>query len=294
MASKGDFHVHSTYSDGRLRPEQLADMAHRHGVRTMALTDHDTTAGLAEMAQALARYPEIRLVQGVELSTDIPGSEIHVLGYFMDVDDADFQRELARFREGRLGRGQEMVRKLRALGLDITWERVREIAGEASVGRPHVAQALLEKGYVSTNAEAFDRYIGRDGPAYAEREKLTPAQAIDLIRRAGGIAFFAHPAYTEGMERFLPELKRAGLTGMEVYYKSYTPETVEWLRQAAEMHDLLPLGGSDYHGLGNENDREIGDIPLPDEPIQRFLALGDAILAERAVSQRGERKPAAG
>jgi predicted metal-dependent phosphoesterase TrpH len=282
MTSRGDFHIHSTHSDGRLRPEELADMAHRNGVRVMALTDHDTTSGLQEMAETLERYPEIRLVRGVELSTDIPGSEIHILGYFMDVDNPDFQRELARFREGRLGRGQEMVRRLRALGLDITWERVQEIAGDASVGRPHVAQALLEKGYIATIAEAFDRYIGRDGPAYAEREKMTPEQAIALIRAAGGLAFFAHPAYTQDMESFLPSLKAAGLTGMEVYYRSYPAETVEELRRAAERYDLLPLGGSDYHGLGNEGDREIGDIPLPEEPIRRFLAMGDEILSKRS------------
>jgi predicted metal-dependent phosphoesterase TrpH len=281
MASKGDFHVHSTYSDGRLRPAELADMAHRNGVRVMTLSDHDTTAGIAEMRETLRRYPEIRLVPGVELSTDIPGSEIHILGFFMDIDDPDFQRELARFREGRLGRGQEMVRKLRALGMDVTWERVREIAGDASVGRPHVAQALLEKGYVQSNAEAFDRFIGRNGPAYAEREKMTPTQAIDLIRRAGGVSFFAHPGYTENMETFLPGLKEAGLTGMEVYYKAYSPETVEFLRQQAELNGLMPLGGSDYHGLGNDNDREIGDIPLPDAAIARFMALGDEILEAR-------------
>lgn len=286
MSSRGDFHVHSTHSDGRLQPAQLADMAHRNGVRVMALTDHDTTAGLAEMAETLQRYPEIQLVPGVELSTDVPGSEIHILGYFMDVDNQEFQRELTRFREGRIGRGQEMVRKLRALGLDINWERVRQIAGDASVGRPHVAQALQEKGYVATNAEAFDRYIGRNGPAYAEREKMTPEQAIDLIRRAGGVSVFAHPAYTQDMERYLPGLKRAGLTGMEVYYKSYPLETVERLRRAAAANGLLPLGGSDYHGLGNDNDREIGDIPLPDAVIDRFLAIGNEIVARRAAGER--------
>ncbi|MGI8554196.1 MAG: PHP domain-containing protein, partial [Dehalococcoidia bacterium] len=287
MTSSGDFHIHSTHSDGRLRPAQLADMAHRNHVRIMALTDHDTTAGMNEMAETLQRFPEIRLVPGVELSTDIPGSEIHILGYFMDVEDEGFQRELARFREGRLGRGEEMVRKLRRLGLEISWERVREIAGDASVGRPHVAQALLEKGYVGNNAEAFDRYIGRNGPAYAEREKMTPAQAIDLIRRAGGISVFAHPGYTEKMEDFLPGLKEAGLTGMEVYYKAYLPDTVERLRQASEIHDLLPLGGSDYHGLGNDNDRAIGDIPLPNGPIAAFMAIGDRILAERPAKSPG-------
>jgi predicted metal-dependent phosphoesterase TrpH len=282
MGSIGDFHTHSTYSDGKLTPSHLAEMAHRHGVRVMALTDHDTTAGLADMAQALSRYPEISLVPGVELSTDIPGSEIHVLGYFMDVEDQHFQQELSQFREGRLGRGQEMVRKLRDLGMDITWERVQEIAGDASVGRPHVAQALLERGYVKTIAEAFDRFIGRDGPAYAERDKLTPEQAIELIRSAGGLAFFAHPSYTKDIESVIPSMKQAGLTGMEVYYRSYPPETVEWLRTVAERYDLMPLGGSDFHGLGNEGDREIGDIPLPEHAIDRFLQAGAKAVARRS------------
>jgi predicted metal-dependent phosphoesterase TrpH len=287
MGSIGDFHTHSTYSDGKLTPGQLADMARRHGVRFMALTDHDTTAGLADMAQALSRYPEISLVPGVELSTDIPGSEIHILGYFMDVDNANFQRELSRFREGRLGRGQEMVRKLRGLGMDITWERVQEIAGDASVGRPHVAQALLERGYVKTIAEAFDRFIGREGPAYAEREKLTPEQAIELIRSAGGMAFFAHPSYTKDIETVIPGMKNAGLTGMEVYYRSYPPETVEWLRSVAERYELMPLGGSDFHGLGNEGDREIGDIPLPEQAIERFLNEGARVGAQRSSAEPG-------
>jgi 3',5'-nucleoside bisphosphate phosphatase len=286
MASTGDFHTHSTHSDGKLTPAQLADMAHQHGVRVMALTDHDTTAGLNDMAQALSRYPEISLIPGVELSTDIPGSEIHILGYFMDVDDQRFQQELSRFRDGRLGRGQEMVRKLRDLGMDITWERVQEIAGDASVGRPHVAQALLEKGYIKTIAEAFDRFIGRDGPAYAERDKLTPEQAIELIRSAGGLAFFAHPSYTKDIESVIPGMKQAGLTGMEVYYRSYPPETVEWLRTVAERYELMPLGGSDFHGLGNEGDREIGDIPLPQQAIDRFLNEG-----ERAISRRSAAGP---
>jgi 3',5'-nucleoside bisphosphate phosphatase len=292
MTSIGDFHTHSTYSDGRLQPAKLADMAHRNGVRYIALTDHDTTAGLAEMAHELERYPEIKLIQGTELSTDIPGSEIHILGYFMDVENQDFQRELARFREGRLGRGQEMVEKLRALGMDVTWARVQEIAGDASVGRPHVAQALLEKGYVQTIAEAFDRFIGRDGPAYAEREKLTPEQAIDLIRAADGIAFLAHPSYTKGMETFLPGLKQAGLTGMEVYYKAYTPEQVESLRRTAKQEGLMPLGGSDYHGRGNADDREIGDIPLPEAPIKDFLEIGEEILARRSARRaKGATRP---
>src|SRR5579862_2106819 len=143
----GDFHTHSTHSDGRLSTGQLAELAASNGVQVMALSDHDSTAGLSEMAAAL-RPHGVRLIPGVELSTDIPGSEVHILGYFMDVRDSHFQAELSRFREGRVGRGMQMIEKLRALGMDVSWERVQEIAGDASVGRPHVAQHLLERGYV--------------------------------------------------------------------------------------------------------------------------------------------------
>ena len=273
MAS-GDFHTHSTHSDGKLTPPQLAALAVKNGVRAMALSDHDTTAGLPEMAAALAPHG-VRLVPGVELSTDIPGSEVHVLGYFMDVADPAFQSELTRFREGRLGRGMAMIEKLRGLGMDVSWERVQEIAGDASVGRPHVAQHLLERGYVTSIPDAFDRYIGRNGPAYAEREKLTPAQAVALIRGAGGIAVVAHPHYTTDHETVLAELKDQGLTGMEVYYRDLPPAKVSELLALAKRLGLLPTGGSDFHGLGNPGEREPGDIPLPDEALNALLKAGD-------------------
>lgn len=272
MAS-GDFHTHSTHSDGTLTPARLAELAVRNGVRVMALTDHDSTAGVREMAAALAPHG-VRLIPGVELSTDIPGSEVHVLGYFMAIDDPAFQAELARFREGRIGRGMRMIEKLRGLGMDVSWERVQQIAGDASVGRPHVAQHLVERGYVASIPDAFDRFIGRNGPAYAEREKLTPAQAVALIRSAGGIAVVAHPHYTPDAETILTELKQQGLTGMEVYYKDLSPERVAELLAIARRLDLLPTGGSDYHALGNPGEREPGDIPLPDEAVEALLAAG--------------------
>jgi 3',5'-nucleoside bisphosphate phosphatase len=273
MAS-GDFHTHSTHSDGKLTPPQLAALAVRNGVRVMALSDHDSTAGLSEMATAL-KPQGVRLIPGVELSTDIPGSEVHVLGYFMDVNDATFQAQLAQFREGRIGRGMAMIEKLRALGLDVSWQRVQEIAGDASVGRPHVAQHLLERGHVTSIPDAFDRYIGRNGPAYAEREKLVPAQAVALIRAAGGIAVVAHPHYTTDHERILGELKDQGLTGMEVYYRDLSPDRVEGLLATSRRLGLLATGGSDFHGLGNPGEREPGDIPLPDSAVDALLAAGE-------------------
>jgi predicted metal-dependent phosphoesterase TrpH len=274
MRAKGDFHQHSTHSDGRKTPAELAELAVRNGLRVMALTDHDTLNGMEEMRAALRPHPEITLVPGVELSTDIPGNEIHVLGYWVAEHDAQFQSELARFREGRIGRGQEMVAKLDALGVHISFDRVREIAGDASIGRPHVARALLEAGYVTSTDEAFERYIGRNGPAYAEREKMTPAEAVQLICRAGGIAVVAHPTYIDDMERVIADLVPAGLTGMEVYYRRYTPEQVESLRRVAERLGLFPLGGSDYHAMDRDSETEPGDIPLPDDVVDAFMDLG--------------------
>jgi predicted metal-dependent phosphoesterase TrpH len=156
----------------------------------------------------------------------------------------------------------------------IEWERVQEIAGEASVGRPHVAQAIVEKGYVKTVAEAFDKWIGRNGPAYVERDKMTPAEAVRCIVERGGLACLAHPATGElPIDTLLPELKAAGMAAMEVYYKDYDPETVERLRRLAEQYDLLPLGGSDYHGIfGQEEPLPGGQwTPVPDSSIERLL-----------------------
>lgn len=274
MRAKGDFHLHSTHSDGRKTPAELAVIAHRNGLRVMALTDHDSLQGMAEMRAALARYPQIMLVPGVELSTDIPGNEIHVLGYWVDEHDPHFQSELTRFREGRVGRGREMVEKLAALGMPVSWERVQEIAGDASIGRPHVARALVEAGHVASTDEAFERFIGRNGPAYAEREKMTPAQAVELIRAAGGIPVCAHPTYIDDMEGELAKLVPAGLIGMEVYYRRYTPEQVESLRRVADRLGLFPLGGSDYHAMDRDAECEPGDIPLPDEIVDAFVELG--------------------
>jgi predicted metal-dependent phosphoesterase TrpH len=293
MASIGDFHLHSTHSDGRLTPVQLAELAHQNGVRYLALTDHDTVAGLDEMRAALGRYPEMTLIPGVELSVEME-QEVHLLGYWMDEQGPTFQRELARFREGRLGRGQEMVRKLTALGMPIEWERVLQIAGEASVGRPHVALALLEKGYVSSLNEAFDQYLHDGGPAYVSREKLTPEEAIRMVNDAGGVVVVAHPqfiglpkradadgvtpfddpAYRTARDGALERLVRAGAAGMEVYYKRNAPELVAELKAVADRLGLLPLGGSDYHALGREDECLPGDIPLPDEAIEPFMELG--------------------
>ncbi len=282
MPSRADLHSHSTFSDGVLTPTQLVDLAYRRGVRVLSLTDHDVTDGLPEAFRAAARYPDMTLIPGIEMSTDIPGNEVHVLGHFIDWQDQSFQRQLVRLQESRVSRAERIVEKLGALGKPVSWQRVREIAGEGAVGRPHIALALVEAGHVAAVNEAFDLYISRNGPAYVERERLTPQQVVEMLLDVGGLCTLAHPRDLDNLDDLLTELKQAGLTGMEVYYQDYTPEEVERLRVAAGKFGLLPLGGSDYHGFGGPQQREPGDIPLPDEPVKRLLALAE----ERGALQR--------
>jgi 3',5'-nucleoside bisphosphate phosphatase len=284
MRSKGDFHTHSTASDGRLSPTELVDLVVSQGVRYHALTDHDSTEGIAEARVAAARHPGYTLIPGVEMGTDIEGAEVHMLGLCLGPEDAELQELLKRLRDGRVNRGFGIVEKLRGMGIMIKWERVQEIAGDAAVGRPHVAQALVEAGYVSRVADAFEKWIGRNGPAYVERDKMTPAESVRCIVDHGGLACLAHPADLENLDALLAELKAAGMAAMEVYYKDYPPETVERLRLAAERHGLLPLGGSDYHGIFGVDEPLPGDIPLPDSSIERFLELASQLPNRELVS----------
>lgn len=252
-----DLHLHTTASDGRLTPTQLIELVAQRGLKTIAITDHDSTEGLDEAYEAAKAFPQLRLIPGVELSTDIPGSEIHLLAYFIQYDGEQLQETLREFRRGRLHRGQKMVENLQALGVEIEWQRVQGIAGDGAVGRPHVALAMVEKGYISQPKDAFDGYIGRNDPAYVSRDRLTALDAIGIVSRWGGVAVLAHPVGIPDLEDTLKELKGAGLGGMEVYYAQYSKEKVQELAAIAKRHGLLPCGGSDYHSLGNR------DEPLP-------------------------------
>ena len=253
-----DLHCHTTASDGKHSPTDLVRMAAELALEVIAVTDHDSTEGVDE-ALAAGQARGVEVIPGVELSCDVHGGELHVLGYYLDHHDAHFQAELTRLREGRVGRAQGMARKLTALGYPVSFERIQELAGEGAIGRPHIAQALVEAGHVANKNEAFDRLIGRQGPAYVERAKLTPADACRLIRSTGGLPVFAHPYIVASddrnlqpvpVEETLAELVEAGLAGVEVYYPRYTTDLIGKLLALAEHYGLIVTGGSDFHGEG--------------------------------------------
>lgn len=275
-----DLQCHTTASDGSLTPTELVALAARRGLRIISITDHDTTAGIDEALAAGLRYG-IEVIPGVEINTDVPQGEVHVLGYFVDWKDPTLQATLSRLRAGRVGRAQRMVEKLAALGMPISWERVKAIAGDGAIGRPHVAQALLEAGYVASTAEAFDRFIGRTGPAYVERTRMTPAEATRVIRAARGLPVLAHPVIAGAaeaisepldLESLLDELTAAGLVGIEAYYPGYPPEVTQDLLGLALKYGLIATGGSDFHGPGIGHG-ELGEVDVPAEVVELLKQL---------------------
>ncbi len=260
-------HTHTNASDGELAPAQLVQLALERGLDVIAVTDHDTTNGVDAAIDA-ARGTRLEVIPGVELSADVEAAEIHVLGYFINWHDPEFQTMLGKFQEGRYGRAQKMTQKLTALGAPISFERVKEIAGDASIGRPHVAQALIEAGHVATVNEAFVKYLSRNGPAYVERFRLMPQDAVTLILRAGGVPVFAHP---REVMSWVEPLVQVGLVGLEVYYLAYDDPTRANLTRLAKQYGLLATGGSDFHGLNKMAHMSgLGQVQVPPEVVEKM------------------------
>jgi predicted metal-dependent phosphoesterase TrpH len=272
MTNYIDLHTHSTASDGIYSPTELLQRAHEVGLRVLALTDHDSTAGLDEASEA-ALHLAIDFIPGIEINTDVGKDEIHMLGYYLEYQRSEFQETLQVLRDARTRRGQRMVELLNQQGVHITWERVRQI-GQGAVGRPHVARALQEAGYVQSTGEAFEKYIGRGCPAYVPRYKLTPVDAIRLIRSVNGLPVMAHPITVPGLDelrKWLPELVAEGLVGLETYYGPYTPEQVQELHELADQYHLIPTGGTDFHGPGI-HPTPLGGRFVPFEAVERLKA----------------------
>jgi len=270
-----DLHIHSTASDGRLSPAEVVRKSAGGGLTVIALADHDTVDGIAPALEEAKTYPWLKVIPCVEISTDVPIGEVHVLGYFIDYTHPELEATLRRMRNSRQERARKMVTKLGNLGLPIEWERVKEIAGSGSIGRPHIAQVMLEKGYIPSIKEAFTAYIGQGGPAYVEREKMSPEEAVKLIIRANGLPVLAHPQTINKPKTMIIELKANGLTGIEAYYDGYTTEEINRLVSLADRYGLIITGGSDYHGLDDSAETMIGGANVPIESAEQLIALAE-------------------
>jgi predicted metal-dependent phosphoesterase TrpH len=268
-----DLHVHTSVSDGKYTPEEIVKKAASRGLKYLAICDHDTVDGVAAAIEAAKKYPGLTIIPGVEMSTLAVGSEVHMLGYFIDYHNPAFRKLLAELSDSRIGRAQAMVAKLNEMGINVEWSRVQELAGDGTIGRPHIANAMLEKGYVSTFKEAFDKYIAQGGPAYVERSKITPAEAVGIIRKAGGLPVLAHPFTVNEPEALIKELKEAGLAGIEVYYNNYSPDERKTLAKLAAKYELIAAGGSDYHGIDEAVETLIGESETPIEAVEALIAL---------------------
>ena len=273
-----DLHCHSTFSDGSLTPEQLADEAAKIGLSALALTDHDTVAGLPRFLAAAAGT-SIRAVPGVELSVDCSSGVMHMLGYWMDTANPELVRQMEWIRNGREMRNRTMLEKLNALGFAMTWDEVQAVAGEDVVGRPHFGQVMIQKGYAKDKNEAFDKWLGDGKPGYADRPRLTAAVAVALIRQAGGVAVLAHPfslhISKDAMASLFIELAAAGLAGVECYYSEHSAELTKEYLAMAKQANLVPTGGSDFHGEVSPGIRlgvGFGGLNVPDEVLAQLEA----------------------
>ncbi|MFH0847422.1 MAG: PHP domain-containing protein [Chloroflexota bacterium] len=271
--SRVDLHIHTRASDGKFSPAEVVVMAAGAGMKVIAITDHDSVSGIAEAIAKAKSFPELTVIPGVEVSTDVAEGEVHILGYFVDYRDSELNSVLARMGNARRERAEKMVSKLGELGIKISWSRVQEIAGGGTVGRPHVAQAMLERGYISTFKEAFAKYIGRGLPAYVEWKKQTPAGAVELILKFGGLPVLAHPFTASDPTSLTAELRVVGLVGIEAYYNGYSQEETSQILNLARTHHLIATGGSDFHGLDSVLETPIGGAPVPAKSAERLMAL---------------------
>lgn len=268
---KIDLHSHSIASDGELQPDEVAERAKVAGVSVWALSDHDTVAGLPAAADAANRRG-IRFVPGIELSAFLGAKEIHVLGHFVDPVHPTLRRfedDLAVHRRRRM---EQIVEKLGAVHVKIRVADIEKWSGGKTIGRPHVARAIQEAGYVATLKEAFDRFLGEGKPAYVSRFRLEVADAVALVRSAGGTATIAHPGVSRLDARQMEKLRAAGMDGLEVHHADHDPGMRERFLRMAESLDMIPTAGSDFHGENVSPDRHLGQVTMAHDDFARLEA----------------------
>lgn len=278
-----DLHTHSNCSDGTLSPTELVQLALKKGLKYMALTDHDTIDGIEEAVSA-AKGTDLQIIPGIEFSTGYEGCDIHIVGLFMDCRSPFLQRRLRHFIDSRTTRNMEMCKKLTEHGMPLTYDELVEAFPDSVITRAHYGKILLKKGYVKSIKEAFDRYIGDNGPCFIPRKKITPMRAIEIILKSGGFPILAHPLQyhmgNEKLSEFVGMLKCFGLQGMEVFYSTHSPSQERQLMALAKKYNLLPGGGSDFHG-SNKPDIDLGSgkghLYIPEEVFTNIKAKHEEI-----------------
>lgn len=270
-----DLHIHTTYSDGSFTPAEIIDKAVERGFNTIAISDHDTLEGIKPALDYTADI-DIEVIPAIEFSTFRGKAEIHVLGYFIDYKDENLKDKVKKIYDARKLRAKKMVNLLNKEGVKITFAEVREVAGDDYIGRPHLAQTMVKKGYIDKIGDAFtEQYIGNGGRAYVKKYKISPEEAIDLILESGGIPVLAHPIFINHgkplREDDIKELKENGLLGVEVYHSKQTAEDSKYYKNIAKKLDLLITGGSDFHGE-NSPGVDLGDIRLEDKYVEKLKA----------------------
>ncbi len=262
MSRGVDLHSHTTASDGTLSATELVREAARRGVRVLAITDHDSTDGLGEAMAEASLHPPLTIVPGLEINCDVEGGEVHVLGYYVDYEAEWFRAFLLEQRAERVARVHRLAARLGELGMPIDPAEVFAIVKEGSPGRPHVARVMIKRGYVKSIPEAFDKYLHAGGPASVPRRRLTPVQAVEIIRRAHGVPVFAHPGLAD-KDTMIPELVAAGLMGIECYYSEHSAAQTAAYVKICRERGLLATGGSDYHGPRTGRVNPLGSPAVP-------------------------------
>ncbi len=262
-----DLHIHSIYSDSSSTPRDILEAARKRGLAAVSLTDHDSVSGVSSLIE-IAEGTGIEIIPGVELSVTDARTDIHILGYFVDFRNEEFASELARFKAARLERAKAILLKLKDLKIELSIESVLEIAEMGAVGRPHIAEALLRKGFVGSFEEAFRRYIGHNSPAYVPKLVLEPKEAFDLIKRVGGVSVLAHPG-TLMRDDLIPDFVTQGLDGIEAWHPKHDRDTTKYYREIAKRYGLVVTGGSDSHGAWAGNS-EIGGCRVPFEVVEKL------------------------
>ena len=263
-----DLHIHTTFSDGTLSPEEVVKVAKKAGLKTIAITDHDVVAGI-DGAKKKGDELGVEVIPGIEFSAETLDAEVHILGYFIDYHSLGLIATITKIQKAREDRIFRICDKLKKLGIDLDPERVFKEAGHLAAGRPHVARVLVAEGFVDNFKEAFNKYLAFNGPAYVSHYKLSPQDAVKLIVSAGGIPVYGHPAVSN-CDQIIPDLISAGLLGIEVYYSSHNSSQTKHYLDLAGKYGLLVTGGSDYHGATSGRVLELGGTSIPDELVDKL------------------------